>query len=174
MDAWLPISVTTDNITTAYLDLVRSCSPWMPPRPGSPTSCRTCGTSPPASTTAFCFHAVCKPWRDTVPTSHPSFLPWLLAPPDAPPAGCSGPSSPRQRGERTAYIPAATSGWRAQTAQEQSAEIRERLQTPNSNAAPRSAIIPVEKPPRQLGQDLRGQSAMEGGQLSSATIFRGA
>ncbi|KAL6658218.1 hypothetical protein ACP70R_003804 [Stipagrostis hirtigluma subsp. patula] len=31
------------------------------------------------------FHAVCKPWRDTLPPAHcrPAFLPWLLAPPDA-------------------------------------------------------------------------------------------
>ncbi|KAL6655020.1 hypothetical protein ACP70R_005846 [Stipagrostis hirtigluma subsp. patula] len=29
------------------------------------------------------FHAVCKPWRDTLPTtssSHPAFLPWILSP----------------------------------------------------------------------------------------------
>ncbi|KAL6658217.1 hypothetical protein ACP70R_003803 [Stipagrostis hirtigluma subsp. patula] len=31
------------------------------------------------------FHAVCKPWRDTLPPAHcrPAFLPWLLAPLDA-------------------------------------------------------------------------------------------
>ncbi|KAL6658547.1 hypothetical protein ACP70R_004133 [Stipagrostis hirtigluma subsp. patula] len=30
------------------------------------------------------FHAVCKPWRDSLPPAHcrPAFLPWLLAPPD--------------------------------------------------------------------------------------------